>query len=60
MIIFTTYTVLDGICVLNHRSVHKLNGNLLYGTQNLFDFMSDFECYDGTDGEICHNLTVKL
>lgn len=48
-IIFTSYIVIDGICQLNHRSIHKPNGNLLRGKINLINRIDAFECYDGTD-----------
>lgn len=57
--IFTTYTIFEGTCVFNHKSVHKLNGNLLFGSVNLFDQVSNFECYDGTDGDVYVNQIIK-
>ena len=35
-IIFITYTTLDGKCVMNHESVHDLNGSILDLTVNAF------------------------
>lgn len=46
-IYFTTYTLLDSVCVFNHKSIHKENGNMLSGSINLFDCISTFDCKDG-------------
>lgn len=42
-IIFTTYTVVGGICMCNHKSKHKLNGNLTGGRVNMFNSISYFD-----------------
>lgn len=49
-IIFTTYTSFQNKCVLNHKSIHNLNGNLTGGKINLFDSIHEFKYYgDGED-----------
>jgi hypothetical protein len=35
-IFFTSYTISNGICVHNHKSIHKINGDLMSGTLNSF------------------------
>jgi hypothetical protein len=46
-IYFTTYTILDSICVFNHRSVHKENGSMLSGSINFFYSINSFDCKNG-------------
>ena len=40
---FTSYTICDGICIFNHKSVHKLNKRLIDGSVNLFDHVSQMK-----------------
>jgi hypothetical protein len=43
MITFTTYTVLDNVCIFNHKSNHRLNYNVLNGSINLFDYVDNLD-----------------
>lgn len=39
MIYFTTYTLLEGKCVLNHHSEHQPNGDIFRIKINMFEYM---------------------
>ena len=42
-LMFTSYTLYDSDCVLNHKSRHTLDGNLLGGDVNTFVRISNFD-----------------
>ena len=39
----TSYTAPDKVCVFNHKSEHKSNGEFIRGVMNMFDFVEQFD-----------------
>ena len=58
-IIFLTYTLYDGKCVLNHTSYHTLNGNLKRGKTNMFHYIKKYSDY-GEGGSYVNTMLDEL